>query len=157
MGGVQALSFLALLSLDGILGDTVLIDAIQAFTFADITNRLADPTITSIAELLAADATTLANYTIHAGVTAAPRNVLDSDRDGAYNSEDAFPFDPTETTQSSLKLYKFFGELSKLEMISILENTNIHNYIENVEADIPEIINYIPNIFILNLRCGDLN
>ena len=98
LGGVQALSFLEFLSLDGILDDTVLIDAIQAFTFADITNRLADPTITSIAELLAADATTLANYTMDAGVTAAPRNVLDSDRDGVYNSEDAFPFDPTETT-----------------------------------------------------------
>ena len=83
-----------------VLDNTVLINAIQAFSFTDITSRLADPSITSIAGLLNADATTLADYTVDAGVNAAPSNVVDADADGVYNFEDAFPFDPSETVDS---------------------------------------------------------
>jgi hypothetical protein len=80
-----------------VLDNTVLIEAIQAFSFTDITNRLADPTITSVADLLGADATTLADYIVDAGVNAVPSNVVDADADGVYNFEDAFPSDPSET------------------------------------------------------------
>ena len=62
--------------------------------------RLADPSITSIAGLLDADATTLADYTVDAGVNAAPSGVVDADADGANNIEDAFAFDPSETADS---------------------------------------------------------
>jgi hypothetical protein len=83
-----------------VLDNTVLIEAIQAFTFADIIARLADPSITSIAELLDADAINLAEYNIDAGVNEAPSNVVDSDADGANNVDDAFDFDSSETAES---------------------------------------------------------
>jgi len=83
-----------------VLDNTVLIDAIQAFSFTDITDRLADTTVTSIADLLGVDATTLADYTVDAGVNAAPSNVVDADADGVYNFEDAFPSDSSETADS---------------------------------------------------------
>ncbi|MEZ7984711.1 MAG: hypothetical protein QMB64_02675, partial [Pseudomonadales bacterium] len=60
LGGLVDFDFFFDLFQNEVLDDTALINAIQAFTFAYITNRLDDPSITSIAGLLDADATTLA-------------------------------------------------------------------------------------------------
>ena len=58
-----------------------------------MTARFADASITNVAQLLGADATTLADYAIDAGVNEAPSNVIDSDVDGVNNADDDFDFD----------------------------------------------------------------
>ena len=100
LGGIEAFNIFTLFSEELILEDSTFISAVQAFTEADMTARFADASITNVAQLLGADATTLADYAIDAGVNEAPSNVIDSDVDGVNNVDDAFDFDPTETTDS---------------------------------------------------------
>ena len=100
LGGIEAFNIFTLFSEELILEDSTFISAVQAFTEADMTARFADASITNVAQLLGADATTLADYAIDAGVNEAPSNVIDSDVDGVNNVDDAFDFDPAETTDS---------------------------------------------------------
>ena len=100
LGGIEAFNIFTLFSEELILEDSTFISAVQAFTEADMTARFADASITNVAQLLGADATTLADYAIDAGVNEAPSNVIDSDVDGVNNVDDAFDFDPAETADS---------------------------------------------------------
>ena len=83
---------------DGILNDAAVIAAVQGLDVLDVLSRVS---AASIADLLDADATGLADgYVIDAGVDEAPSNVIDSDTDGVNNADDDFDFDASETTDS---------------------------------------------------------
>ena len=84
---------------DGILDDAAVIAAIQGMDVLDVLARVS---AASIADLLDADPTGLAEaYAIDAGVDeVAPSNVVDSDADGANNVDDDFDFDSSETTDT---------------------------------------------------------
>ncbi len=83
---------------DGILNDAAVIAAVQGLDVLDVLSRVS---AASIADLLDADATGLADgYVIDAGVDEVPSNVIDSDTDGVNNADDDFDFDASETTDS---------------------------------------------------------
>jgi len=83
---------------DGILNDAAVIAAVQGLDVLDVLSRVS---AASIADLLDADATGLADdYDIDAGVDEVPSNVIDSDTDGVNNADDDFDFDSSETTDT---------------------------------------------------------
>ncbi|MDG2035493.1 MAG: thrombospondin type 3 repeat-containing protein, partial [Pseudomonadales bacterium] len=95
-----ALDFAAVVAdaADGTLEPAV-VTAVQGLDVLDVLARVS---VASIADLLDADATGLADYAIDVSVDEAPSGVIDSDVDGANNVDDAFPGDPAETTDTDL-------------------------------------------------------
>ena len=76
---------------DSLLNDTAIVGAINSIDLDDVTGRFADTSITTIAELLNSDATTLADYEIDPSVNEEPSFVIDSDGDGFADSDDNCP------------------------------------------------------------------
>ena len=65
---------------------------LKSLTLSDLTDRFANTSVTTIAQLLDSDATGLAVLYIDASIDVAPSFVIDADADGFNNADDNCPF-----------------------------------------------------------------